>query len=216
MNRTDITRIGIMGGMFDPVHFGHLALARQARDHCGLDRVLLVPCGSPVHRAPARASGEQRIRMLELAVGNCDWLQVDPRECIREAPSYTYDTVTAIHAEQPSARLFLLVGLDAFLGFGQWYRWHELLDLVQLVVVTRPQYTLDADALPPALATEFERRRSEDSSAAGAGRIVLADLDTPALSSTAVRAAVTGGADTEQFLPAAVADYIHAQGLYRT
>lgn len=211
-------RIGIMGGMFDPVHLGHLALAEQARVHCQLDRTFLIPCGSPVHRAAAQASAAQRIHMLELASANdTAWLQVDPRECLRAAPSYTVDTIEALQQELPGALLCLLVGLDAFLGFAGWYRWRELLDLVQLVVVNRPSYTLDVAALPTPLAAELVARQVSLAAlgTTGAGSIVLANLTTPVLSSTAVRAALRSGTDTRTFLPPAVAEYIHAQGLYR-
>lgn len=211
-------RIGIMGGMFDPVHLGHLALAQQARRQCQLDRVLLLPCGSPVHRAAAQASAEQRIRMLELATANdTAWLQVDARECQRQAPSYTIDTIEALRQELPAAVLCLLVGLDAFLGFAHWQRWRELLDLVQLVVVSRPSYILDVATLPALLAAELAARQVSPaaSGTAGAGSIVLAKLATPALSSTAIRTALCRGAEIHTFLPPAVAEYIHAQGLYR-
>lgn len=211
-------RIGIMGGMFDPVHKGHLQLAENVRASCRLDRVILVPCGTPVHRDAAHASAGQRISMLELACGDSDWLQVDTRECRSAAPSYTWTTLTALKAEQPQSALFLLMGLDAFLLFDTWYRWQELFALAHIVVATRAGHVLAPEGLKPALRTELAARlttRVEDTDLQPVGRILLATLQLPDISSTQVRQEVRAGANLTSLLPAAVAAYIKTHKLYQ-
>lgn len=207
-----------MGGMFDPVHEGHLQLAQQVRHLCQLEEVLLVPCGSPVHRPRAVASPAARIAMLELATRGKDWVNVDSRECLSDAPSYTYNTLSAIRAEQPSAILHLLLGLDAFLAFTTWYRWREIFDLAHVVVVARPGYILSADMLEPELSEQLERRETrdvEDCKQASAGKILLLDVSTPAISSTEIRALLHAERDASQYLNENVVSYIHAHQLYQ-
>jgi len=217
-----------MGGMFDPVHLGHLRLARAAQVYASLDEILLVPCGSPVHRPPAFASAEQRLEMLALAVAGEPGLRVDPRECRSPARSYTYDTLAAIRAEQPEAALFLVMGLDAFLQLHTWYRWQELFALAHMLVAGRPGYRFETAALDSGLRAAASPRlqtRPDACSDATAGCILLAELDTPAISSTRVRSALMkvdkGAADEEAakevaaLLPPAVRDYIRNHRLYR-
>lgn len=208
-----------MGGMFDPVHSGHLELARKARAYCGLDAVKLIPAGVPVHRDPPVASAEQRIAMLELACAPHAWLQVDPRECRSTAPSYTYTTAVALRAENPDAVLFLLLGLDAFLAFDTWYRWQDLLGLVHLLVAVRPGYVYQACRLERGFREDLNARLVANADAAAqyaAGKILHAALDLPDISSTQVRRMVRTGQDIAALVPAGVAAYIAAKGLYQS
>lgn len=203
--------------MFDPVHLGHLQLAEAVHALYGLDEVRLVPCGSPVHRAAAQAGPEQRIRMLELAIGERNWLRVDPRECRSARLSYTFDTVNALQRELPDTLLCLVVGLDAFLQFHTWHRWQALLDLVQLTVASRPGYALEPRALDESLRAEVDRRLQPATEApyiARVGTISVAQLSTPAVSSTTIRSRIRHGEDVAALLPAAVADYIRTNRLY--
>lgn len=211
-------RIGIMGGMFDPVHLGHLQLARAARAVLALDEVWLVPCGSPVHRPATVASATERLAMLELAVATEQGLRVDSRECRSNAPSYTFETLAAIRMGNPDATLFLVLGLDAFQKLQTWYRWQDLFTLAHLVVAGRPGYRLRPEALEQALRAEVMPRfvtRPQDCDTGAAGRVLLAELDTPAVSSTGVRAALQLGADLTAMLPPAVIHYIADRRLYR-
>lgn len=206
-----------MGGMFDPVHKGHILLAGRARDYCRLDVLKLVPTGTPVHRDVSVASAEQRIAMLELASADAGWLEVDPRECERAAPSYTHDTASALRAENPDAALFLVLGLDAFLAFDTWHRWQELLGLVHLLVAVRPGYRYESCRLDRGFRDLVNDRRSTTADAAAqrtAGRIVMVELDLPDISSTQVRRKVRKGEDISGLVPPLVADYIAASKLY--
>jgi nicotinate-nucleotide adenylyltransferase len=212
-----LPRIGIMGGMFDPVHKGHVQLATRARDYCGLDTLKLIPTGNAVHRDQAVASAAQRIAMLELASVAYAWLQVDARECERDAPSYTYETASAVRAENPDAALFLVLGLDAFLAFDTWHRWQDLLVLVHLLVAVRPGYRYESCRLDRGFRDVINDRRTTTADTAAqrtAGRIVMAELDLPDISSTQVRHMVRKGEDISQLVPATVADYIAANKLY--
>ncbi len=215
---THAQRIGIMGGMFDPVHNGHLQLAHGARAYCRLDTVKLVPCGTPVHRDKALASAAQRIAMLELACGDQAWLQVDTRECKSAAPSYTWDTASALRAEYPEAALFLLLGLDAFLALDTWYRWRELFALVHLLVAVRPGYRFAPEKLAPEFRQEVAARMTEQVDTAAqqqAGRILLAELSLPEVSSTLVRQKLDAGDDVAALVPPPVARYMTTNGLYK-
>lgn len=207
-----------MGGMFDPVHAGHLQLAEHVRDLCVLDQVWLVPCGNPVHRGAATATCEQRIYMLELAVENKSWLQVDARECRTSEPSRTFNTLTSIDSELPDARLFLLLGLDAFLALATWFRWRELFTLANVVVVTRPGYAWDSVAMDADLKAEVDMRFTGDKEEfrlGTSGRIMLVSLSTPAISSSQIRGMLKTDMNRADVLHPAVAGYIKANGLYQ-
>jgi nicotinate-nucleotide adenylyltransferase len=210
-------RIGIMGGMFDPVHKGHVLLASRAREWAALDTVKLIPTGSPVHRDQAVASAAQRIAMLELAIAQQAGLQADTREIMRDVPSYTYDTASALRAENPAAALFLVLGLDAFTAFDTWHRWQELLGLVHLLVAVRPGYRYESCRLDRGFRDIVNDRRSTNADAAAqrtAGRILMAELDLPDISSTQVRRMVRKGEDISELVPPGVADYIATHKLY--
>lgn len=210
-------RIGIMGGTYDPVHRGHVELAVKARAYCELDVLKLIPAGTPVHRDPPVASASQRIAMLELAAAPHPWMQVDARECRRDAPSYTYDTASELRAEYPDAALFLVLGLDAFLAFDTWHRWQELLGLVHLLVAVRPGYRYESCRLDRGFRDFVNDRRTATADAAAqrtAGRILMAELDLPAISSTQVRHMVRKGDDISALVPPGVADFIAANELF--
>jgi nicotinate-nucleotide adenylyltransferase len=211
-------RIGIMGGMFDPVHKGHLQLAQAALTYCRLDLVKLIPCGTPVHRDRSIATAAQRVAMLRLACGDDARLQVDTREVDSPAPSYTYDTAAALRSENPEAALFLVLGLDVFLAFDTWHRWQDLLGLVHLLVAVRPGYTYASCKLARAFHQEVGARIATTAEAAtkySAGRILMAALDLPDISSTQVRRAIRVGDDASALLPPVVAGYIATNQLYR-
>jgi nicotinate-nucleotide adenylyltransferase len=207
-----------MGGMFDPVHKGHVQLATSAQSHCKLDAVKIIPVGTPVHRDQSVASADQRIAMLELAAAPHDWLQVDARECRSNAPSYTYDTAVALRAEHPDALLFLLLGLDAFVALDTWHRWQDLLGIVHFLVAVRPGYAWESCRLDRGFRQEVASRRVMTVDAAAqyaAGKILLASLDLPDISSTQVRRMIRKGEDISALVPAEVARYIAAHKLYQ-
>jgi len=210
--------IALLGGTFDPVHHGHLRLADDVRRALGLREVRLVPSAHPPHRDPARASAADRLAMLELAAHDLPGLVADDREIARGGRSYTVETLAALRREHPEAPLVLLVGADAFRGLPAWHRWRELFDLAHIVVVPRPGAELDD--LPPALAGEWQARRTADAQALRdrpAGSIYVQPVAPHAISSTQIRNALAQGdvRSIEALLPAPVLAYIGSRRLYQ-
>ncbi|MDO8271640.1 MAG: nicotinate (nicotinamide) nucleotide adenylyltransferase, partial [Gammaproteobacteria bacterium] len=148
--------IGVMGGMFDPVHNGHIAVALAALKALALDELRLIPCHLPNHRGPASASAQERLAMLRLAAAVDDRLRVDDRECLRPGVSYTVDTLESLRAEHETAVLVLIVGADAFAGLTGWHRWQEIFGLANVLVVSRPRAFA---TWPAALQEEVQQRQ---------------------------------------------------------
>lgn len=209
------------GGTFDPVHLGHLAIARGARDALQVP-VRLMPAADPPHRAPPGADAGQRARMLALAIAGEPGLLLDDRELQRAArhpgvPSWTVDTLlelrAVVGAEQPLA---LLLGADSLLGLPSWHRWEELFALTHFVVADRPGSELGA-ALPPALARRLQpawTQEPRDLACSPAGCVWRLEQPLRTESATEVRRRLAAGGDWRSLLPAAVADYIADQRLY--
>ncbi len=131
--------IGLFGGTFDPIHFGHLRLATELAEAFRLDQVLFVPAGLPYHRGrDAHATTEQRLTMLKLATARDARFGVDDRELRREGPTYTYDTLAEIRRERgPDFPIVFLTGSDAFAKIDTWHRWTELFDLAHFAIAIR-------------------------------------------------------------------------------
>jgi len=139
-----LTRIGLYGGSFDPVHFGHLRTAFEVCRQFDLDHLRLVPSGNPPHRAAARVDAKHRVAMLRLAIDRVDGLQVDDRETHRTERSYSIDTIRSVQADFPAARIVLVIGMDQFCVFDTWHEWQEILATAELIVMERPGETLNA------------------------------------------------------------------------
>jgi len=213
--------LGVFGGTFDPIHCGHLELARELRDSLALSAVRFIPAGDPPHRPAPAVSGAQRLAMVELAVASHPGLEVDAREVAREGRSYTVTTLEELLAEDRGRNLALIVGADAFLGLPTWHRWRDIFELAHLVVVARPGVTLDG-RLSPELALEWSGRRCEDYSvifAQSAGAIIEPPITAHEISASAIRAKLAprdaNGVDAVRgLLPAAVLAYIERNRLY--
>lgn len=207
--------IGILGGTFDPVHFGHLRAALELQESLGLAEVRLLPCGQPPHRDPPRAAAADRLAMLELAVAGQPGLRVDRRELERSGPSYMVDTLASLRAELGATSLCLLLGSDAFLGLPQWHRWRELLQLAHLVVLHRPGWALQSVAAPLAEVLAAHRiTSSADLMRQPAGGLLLQPVTPLDISATAIRAQIAAGRSPRYLLPDAVWDYIRRRDLY--
>ena len=209
------------GGTFDPVHNGHLAVARAARDLLDAD-VALVPAHDPPHKGPTRADALQRAEMLELALAGEPGLRVDRRELRRQGPSYTVDTLGELRRELGAdAPIAWLVGADSLLELHTWHRWRELFTLAHLVAVQRPGSEVDAARLrarAPEVLAEIDGRwlPPGDLAASPAGGFAL--LALPALrpeSSTGLRRRIREGGDWQDWVAPAVAAFIDRHGLYR-
>ena len=210
--------LGLLGGTFDPIHCGHLELAREVMQGLALRAVRLIPAGDPPHRAAPAASAAERLAMVKLAVANYPGLEVDAREIDRPGRSYTVLTLEELRAEAPSRHLALIIGTDALLGLTTWHRWRDLFGLAHLVVVARPGVTIDG-RLPEPLAHEWDRRITNDPGTLrreAAGRIVRQVITPHAISASAIRAALGRHdiAAVRGLLPAAVLAYIERNRIY--
>ena len=209
------------GGTFDPVHNGHLAIARCAAAELQVP-VHLMPAADPPHRAPPGANAAQRAQMLMLAVADEPNLLVDTCELQRAelqpgVPSWTVDTLRDIRAQiGPKRPLAMLMGADSLLGLPSWHEWEHLLDLAHIVVAERPGSGLDGD-LPVELAHRLDGAWAssvESLTASPAGTVWRLRQPLHAESATVVREAIASGSQWRDLLPSPVARYILAQGLY--
>jgi nicotinate-nucleotide adenylyltransferase len=220
---TSATRLGILGGTFDPVHVGHLDTALAALGALQLDRVLILPSGTPPHRSVLpSASRFHRFAMAALAVTGVDGLMVSDLEIGLTEPCYTYDTLARLQATGLSAaEIFFITGADAFLEIETWSRYPRVLDMANFAVVSRPG--ADASGLParlPALAARMTLvspavGRATPAVARATGAIIaLVDAPTRDVSSTEVRRRLESGLSIADLVPAAVGTYIDQHGLY--
>ncbi|MDH4324238.1 MAG: nicotinate (nicotinamide) nucleotide adenylyltransferase [Betaproteobacteria bacterium] len=177
---------GILGGTFDPVHNAHLALARAALAHLGLERILWMPTGAPRYRAPAKAPAQHRVAMLKLALAGEPRYAIDERELDSGHSGYTIDTLESL-----GGKPVLLMGADQYAKLQTWHRWREILDRASIAVFARP-----GAAVP----------------AAGVRSVPFEPLD---ISASDIRARLARGADVSALVPPAVLDYIRRHGLYR-
>jgi nicotinate-nucleotide adenylyltransferase len=211
------TLIGILGGTFDPVHLGHIALAEAALEALPLAEVLWLPSGSPGHRAAPVASADDRLAMLRLATAGNPRYRIDESELMRGDPTYTVHTLTRMRAELNEAQpLVLLLGSDSFLSLPTWLRWRELFDLAHIAVATRPGFIPSDGGPSPDLSEEIARRsaRPEQLAARPAGRVAYFPMPPTDISASAVRIGLAAGEDMRHLLPAAVLAYIQSHHLY--
>ena len=154
--------LAILGGTFDPVHYGHLRLAADVKTAFSLSEVRLIPAGIPPHRTSPIAPAEHRLAMTTLGCAEFAGLTADPREIARAGPSYSVTTLEELHSEQPALPLAVLIGADAFAGLAQWWHWERLFSLAHLVVVERPGAAPTDAGLPAPLQVHWERRLTTD------------------------------------------------------
>jgi nicotinate-nucleotide adenylyltransferase len=212
--------IGVLGGTFDPIHYGHLRLAEEVGETLRLEEVRFVPSGTPPHRSAPAVPAEHRLAMTRLAAAGNSRFTVDEREVRRAGPGYTYDTLQALRAELGAVRpLALLLGADAFLEFATWHRWREILGLAHIAVAHRPGFPVEqwSGRMPQPLAREYANRRMQQPLAvhlSPAGGIVVIPFTALEISATAIRDMLRAGASPRYLLPGAVLDYIRANHLY--
>ena len=206
--------ICILGGTFDPVHFGHLRPALDVQQALDIACVHLLPCRVPPHRAVPLATAEQRLELLQLAVADEPALEVDDRELRRDGPSYMVDTLESLRAEQGEEPVCLVLGMDALLGLEHWHRWQDIPALCHLVVMHRPgnpwpqQGTL-ADRVNSARVTDAGALRRQP-----AGCVIGIPVTQMAVSSTQIRDLLAAGQSPRYLLPDAVLNRIQQEKWY--
>ena len=184
------SRVGILGGTFDPVHNAHLAIARAALAQLGLERILWMPTGAPGYRAAPVAPAADRVAMLKLALGAEPRYAIDERELRPGASGYTFDSLAALRKEEPAVGLVLVMGADQYERRASWYRWPDIEDLCEVAVVARPGSTVD-------------------------GKAKAIQMTPIAISASDIRARIGRGEDVSSMVPAPVLAYIRQKGLYR-
>ncbi|HAD60402.1 MAG TPA: nicotinic acid mononucleotide adenylyltransferase [Planctomycetaceae bacterium] len=198
-------RIGIFGGTFDPVHYGHLLLAETCREQLNLDSVVLLPAGSPPHKSDSDISpASHRLEMLKLAVSGCPEFQIDERELKREGPSYTVLTLQELSSEQPDSTLYFLMGADSLRDIPGWKDPQQILQLATVVAVNRPGIPLPETAEVRVWAGDLADSIQ-----------VIQTLGTD-LSSSTLRSQVAANLSIRFMTPRAVGVYIEQHELYRT
>lgn len=210
--------IGIYGGTFDPVHFGHLRPALDVLEGLGLQQVRFIPCGQPPHRQQAVASAEQRLHMLSLAVSSEQNFLVDDREITRPGLSYMVDTLRSLKQDMPEEMFCLIVGMDAFNEFDTWKEWQQILQMVHLIVSHRPHAVFDDSKVSNALTShvvEHSVKKREELDSSNMGKILFFPVTQLDISSTDIRERVRQKRDIHYLLPDAVIDYIRQQKIYQ-
>lgn len=211
--------LGLFGGTFDPVHFGHLRLATELAEAFHLERVIFIPAGLPYHRGrSAHAASEQRLTMLKLATARDARFDVDDRELRREGKTYTYDTLTEIRRERGAdVPLVFLTGSDAFARIDTWSRWTQLFDLAHFAVAIRAgdaQWFSQGPGAIPKDAWPRITLNMRELLGTPAGRIMTFSMTPLAISSTTLRTLVAERASIRYLTPDPVVEYIRSHQLY--
>jgi len=206
--------LGIFGGTFDPIHYGHLRTAFELLQALRLAEVRFVPAGQPPHRGAPLCDARRRLEMVQAAVADQPGFTVDDRELRRDGPSYTVTTLRELRADEPGRSLYLIVGMDAFLGLPGWHEWRAILDLAHLVVAHRPGWSAPRDGLLAELLAERGAVEALDLHASPAGRIHVRAVTPLEISSTDLRDLIVAGRDPRYLLPDAVRAIIGDTGCY--
>jgi nicotinate-nucleotide adenylyltransferase len=201
--------IGILGGSFDPIHNGHLHIARQLVSRLDLQQLQFMPCALPVHRELPRVSALHRCAMIELVLAEQQAFSLNTLEIDRNGPSYSIDSLREIRRQSDSI-LTLVLGADTFNAFDSWKLPREILQLANLVVCHRPGFEVDRKMF-----SQHRVASVEELSTHTAGAILVLEVEAIDCSSSAVRAALNAGKIPRQYLPPPVADYIDKHNLYR-
>jgi nicotinate-nucleotide adenylyltransferase len=208
--------IGVLGGTFDPIHFGHLRPALDCLQSLGLDEVRFIPLKVAVHRAQPKAPAGVRLAMVQAAVAGVPELAADGRELTRDGASYSYDTLCSVRREiGPTEPICLLVGEDAFNGFRSWYRPADILSLAHVVVMQRPG---SPELDDPVLCDWVAERGCDDAGELRrlpGGRILHKRVTQLGISSSLIRALIADGRSARFLLPDAVLEIIEREGMYR-
>ncbi len=210
-------KIGLLGGTFNPIHFGHLRMAQELADALKLDEVRFIPAANPPHKPAPEVSATHRAAMAELAISDNVIFTLDTRELAREGASYTIDTLISLRKELgDNVALCWMMGSDAFVKLDTWHRWRELLDYCHIILVQRPN-TRNQPNLPDALAAFLQENYTEnidDLSEKSAGYIHMQAITPLDISATKIREACKNDLSIRYLLPEKVIEHIHDHHLY--
>lgn len=193
--------IGILGGTFDPIHYGHLRPALEVMQALGLKQVRFLPNKIPPHRPQPWLDADTRRELVAMAIAGIPGFVLDDRELRREGPSYMVDTLADLHQQFPDNTLCLLMGMDAFSGFTRWHRWRAILDLCHLVIIARPGAKMPDFAEDQALIEACITHDLEDLSRSQYGQILLQSVVLQDISATEIRTRLAAGQSIHDWLP---------------
>lgn len=208
--------IGLLGGTFDPIHFGHLRTALEVQEAMGLDEIRFLPAPRPRLRNQPIISVEQRVEMVRLAIAGHAGFRLDTQELNREGPSRSIDTLK--HTRQAigdSEPLMLIMGSDVFAKLPLWHQWEQLIELAHIVVMMRPDVSLKADDFPNDWLEKYLTESPDESRELPAGRIFTVQVTQLAISATAIRHSLRQGLSARYLIPETVHEYIEENKLYR-
>ena len=213
-----MARIGLLGGTFDPIHFGHLGMAQELAQALALDTVKFIPAAVPPLKSQPSASAADRCAMVQLAIANNPDFQLDDRELKRTGPSYTVETLRSLRSElSEQDSLVLFIGSDAFKQFNRWHQWQEIIQLCHIALVARPDSEVST-GLNPELVTFLQDHYTEnamDLQSESAGLITMQAITPLAISSSAIREQLKNRQSARYLTPDCVLDYIAQHGLYQ-
>ena len=196
--------IGILGGTFDPVHYGHLRPALEVMQYTGLRQVRFLPNSIPPHREPPWLTTEDRLELLSTAIADQSGFVLDERELRREGRSYMIDTLESLQQEFSSESLCLILGMDAFLGLRQWYQWQRIPQFCHLIVTTRPGFEFNSEDIGDLPVTLISS--ADELEEVTAGRILLQSVTQLDISASAIRNMLARGQSARYLLPDPVND----------
>jgi nicotinate-nucleotide adenylyltransferase len=211
-------KVGIFGGTFNPIHFGHLRTTLEVYEHFALDKVLFIPSYTPPHKMTGDvAAPEIRLEMIRKAVDDFPGFEVSDVEIMRKDVSYSLDTIKALRAESKDIRIFFILGSDAFCELNTWKDYEELIFLCDFIVMTRPGFETEniKKVLPPDICKRFRYDEKNNVYESDAGTsIFFHEVTKLDISSTTIRKLLKEGKSIKHLLPESVEKYILKSGLY--
>jgi len=204
--------IGINGGTFDPIHYGHLRPALEVMQKLELKEVQFIPCYQPVHKDAPNVSAEQRCEMIRLAIAHQPKFKLNTIEIEKGGPSYTVETLELLKQQYPDQGLVLMMGTDAFAKFHTWHRWQDIIQLANIVIMHRPGEEVPLDCTSGGIYQKYKT----DAFTALNGQMMDLPVTQLDISSTAIRELIKQGKSAEYLLLPCVMEYIKKQGLYQT
>jgi len=209
-----LRKIGILGGTFDPVHYGHLRIGLECKEALGLDELRMIPCAVPSHRDTPHADAEQRVTMMAAALNDVEGVLVDDQELKRTGYSYTVDTLTSLKAKFPNAALYLILGSDSFQDILQWHKWQNIVELANIVIAQRPDHGNDQESKAGVkLADRFCSADEIEKSLSG--KITFVKVSQLEISATHIRELVSKNKSVKYLLPDSVINLISQYELYK-
>lgn len=206
-------QIGILGGTFDPIHYGHIRPTMEVKQALALDKILLLPNHIPPHKQAPNLSTLQRLTMVNDVCQQIDGFELCDIEAKRDAPSYTVLTLELLRAQYPHDSLYFIMGMDSFIQLPSWYQWQRLFELAHIVVCQRPGWQLSPNS-PMQHLLQQRQVSGSPTSVATHGLIFPVTVTEQAISSTQIRAALAKGDIPHDVLMPVTLDYIQKQQLY--